>query len=230
MKKIEKIEEIHKILLDITKEFHKICVANNIPYYLAYGSMLGAVRHHGFIPWDDDMDVAIEFQYYSKLVCSLKEQLPSYYRVLTRYDAKGVPGGYLKIEDTRTLLVEDYLDSNLCTGIFLDVFLLYPSDGKTSFLSRHNLCKIVRYIQMNRFYRLDKRKPFECLIQILIKLFFFWLKKPLIINFMENCIIPSNGDYLSSYITMYNKKDIIPKKYYGTPTIVKFVDTFFYGI
>ena len=62
MTKIENIEEIHKILLNITKEFHRICKKYDIPYYLAYGSMLGAKRHQGFIPWDDDMDVSVEYE------------------------------------------------------------------------------------------------------------------------------------------------------------------------
>jgi len=230
MRKIETIEEIHHILLSIVKEFHKICVDNNIPYYLLYGSMLGAVRHKGFIPWDDDMDVAIESQYYTVLLSSLKKHLPPYYRVLTRYDTKGVPGGYIKIEDTRTLLVEECLNIRKCTGVFLDVFLLYPSDGKTTFISRFNLCKMIRYVQMNRFYKLDKSNPIDCFFQILIKMVFFWLKKPFIINIMEKYIIPQKGDYFSTYVTIYNEKDVIPKKYYGSPQLIKFEDTYLYGV
>lgn len=217
MVKIEKIEDIHKILLDITKEFHKICISNNIPYYLSYGSMLGAVRHKGFIPWDDDMDVSIEYHYYDKLLHCLKEQLPPYYRVLTRNDRKGVPGGYLKIEDTRTLLVEKYLNSSDYTGVFLDIFLLYPSDGKTTICSRFTVCRILRYIQMNRFYKINGNNLFEILLQILIKIFFFWLQKPQIVNFMEKYVIPNDGYYLSTYMTIYNKKDIIPRIFYGNP-------------
>lgn len=50
MRKITNIKEVHSILLDIAKEFYNICVRHNIPYYMLGGTMLGAVRHKGFIP------------------------------------------------------------------------------------------------------------------------------------------------------------------------------------
>ena len=53
------IDEVHQILLGIGKEFHRICTINNIPYYMIGGTQLGAIRHGGFIPWDDDMDFGI---------------------------------------------------------------------------------------------------------------------------------------------------------------------------
>ena len=63
MKKELSIEELHQIVLNIGKEFHKICINNNIPYYILAGTMLGAIRHKGFIPWDDDIDIGIPRQY-----------------------------------------------------------------------------------------------------------------------------------------------------------------------
>ena len=49
------LDEMKIILIDALKEFHKICLENNLRYYLLGGTMLGAVRHKGFIPWDDDI-------------------------------------------------------------------------------------------------------------------------------------------------------------------------------
>ena len=54
-------------LLEILKLFHSYCVRNNIRYYISYGTMLGAVWHGGFIPWDDDIDVVVPWVDYERL-------------------------------------------------------------------------------------------------------------------------------------------------------------------
>lgn len=230
MHPIKSISEIHSILIKILQEFHKICEANDIPYYLVYGTMLGAKRHKGFIPWDDDVDVAIEFKYYNKLVNCLKNELPERYKVITRYDKKGVPAGYLKIEDTNTLLIESWTKREKCTGVFIDVFLLYPSDGKTNLFSRYTIIKCLRYIQVNRFYKINKSKISDIIIKSIIKSIFFWIKPYYYANIIERYLIPHNGNYYCTYATIYNKKDIISKDIFGSPTLVEFEGIYFCGI
>ena len=51
------LQEIQTVNLELMKDIHAFCVKNNIHYSLAYGSLIGAVRHKGFIPWDDDIDI-----------------------------------------------------------------------------------------------------------------------------------------------------------------------------
>ena len=62
------LEQIKKIELDILVEFHKICEINNLRYSLSCGTLLGAIRHKGFIPWDDDIDVMMPRDDYEKLM------------------------------------------------------------------------------------------------------------------------------------------------------------------
>ena len=69
MKKMT-LEEIQSVSLDILKDVHAFCVRNDIHYSLAYGTLIGAIRHKGFIPWDDDVDVVLPRPDYEKL-CSL---------------------------------------------------------------------------------------------------------------------------------------------------------------
>ena len=80
MKKMT-LDEIHLTLLDIAKEFDRICVKHNIPYYMIGGTMLGAVRHKGFIPWDDDMDFGVPVEYYEELQRILDKELPFFLSV-----------------------------------------------------------------------------------------------------------------------------------------------------
>ena len=61
------LQQIKKIELDILKEFVAYCDKHSLRYYLAYGSLIGAIRHHGFIPWDEDIDVMMPRSDYEKL-------------------------------------------------------------------------------------------------------------------------------------------------------------------
>ena len=65
---MDEIKELHKCLLNITKEIDKICKENHIQYTLMGGSLIGAIRHNGFIPWDDDMDIGLLYDDYKKLI------------------------------------------------------------------------------------------------------------------------------------------------------------------
>lgn len=231
MEEISDINTIHYILLDIAKEFHKVCINNNIPYYMCYGTMLGAIRHKGFIPWDDDMDFCIDYQYYDKVIQALKNELPPRYKVLTRNDKKGAVGGYLKIEDTRTILDEGnklHIDEN--TGVFVDIFLLYNSRIDLRFKPILKLIRLLSLIQSYRFYNKANIKGYKKWISYVIRYFFFWLKKDWTINFIEKFLIPKSGNYFSTYSSIYNSKDIIKRSVYGKPVIYSFENTQLLGV
>lgn len=73
MKREYSLQEIQDKELEILTFFHELCTENEIPYSLAYGTMIGAVRHGGFIPWDDDIDVFMRRADYNRLVRIMSE-------------------------------------------------------------------------------------------------------------------------------------------------------------
>ena len=75
-------EELRHHLLEIAKAFDAVCRKNNIPYYMLGGTMLGAIRHKGFIPWDDDMDFGVPRKYFDTLIEIFERDLPSKYNAV----------------------------------------------------------------------------------------------------------------------------------------------------
>lgn len=117
--KIISLEERKQLLLDILQKVDRFCRENSINYSLAYGTLLGAVRHRGYIPWDDDIDIAMlrsDYERFSKLFNKEKD-------VCRFYDCrndKDVHIGFGKVVDTRTIVIEGARTKNL--GIAIDVF------------------------------------------------------------------------------------------------------------
>lgn len=127
MREIKSINEIHQILLEIAKEFSDICSFHGIPYTMIGGTMLGAVRHKGFIPWDDDMDFGVDSSCYIQLIEILKEELKYPYRCVTFEDSDTVKYPFFKIEDMTTCIDDKTVDLPIekKIGLNIDVFPLF---------------------------------------------------------------------------------------------------------
>lgn len=128
------IKESQQILLDIAKCVDSICQKNNIPFYMLGGTMLGAIRHKGFIPWDDDMDFGVPYDKYYQLIELLEKELPSQYRCLTYENSETMLEFFVKIEDVTTLVKDVRLDIPLKQqpGLTIDIFPLV-SCGEAAF-------------------------------------------------------------------------------------------------
>ena len=78
-KKGHHLTELQKRLLKILEWFHSFCIDNELRYYIVAGTVIGAVRHHGFIPWDDDIDVGMPRKDYNRLMELLDKEVGNYY-------------------------------------------------------------------------------------------------------------------------------------------------------
>ena len=143
-------EEIQNIQLDIMKAVHAFCIDNGLRYTLAYGSMLGAVRHKGFIPWNDDIDISMLREDYEKFISTFQHEYLKVYDF--RKDAD-FDYPYAKVIDTRTVMEENVCMKNF--GVDIDIFPLDDMfDDKQECEAFLNSMKPVK-----KKYRLKLLKP-----------------------------------------------------------------------
>lgn len=119
--------------LDILKTIDSICKKHNITYWLDGGSVLGAVRHKGFIPWDDDIDIGMTKEGFEKFCDVAPRELPQT-MYLQNPIKDGSQGNVVKIRDLNSIYIDSFDDfkSNYHQGIFVDIFVFipYPSLSK----------------------------------------------------------------------------------------------------
>lgn len=115
-------------MLKILLAFDQMCREQGLRYCIMAGTMIGAVRHKGFIPWDDDMDVGMPRPDYEKFIAHCREWLPAPYEFVCGENDPRYPLPFGKIQDAGTTLIERYHLSYL-GGIYVDVF---PLDGVPS--------------------------------------------------------------------------------------------------
>lgn len=116
------IDEIKEVELGVMDYIHNICKEKGINYSLAYGSLLGAVRHRGFIPWDDDLDIALKRDEYDKLYQAILEDNNSIYKIVSWENDSRYPYPFYRVYDSRTVYENNYIQNDIELGICVDVF------------------------------------------------------------------------------------------------------------
>lgn len=203
------------LLMQTYKAFRKFCIDNEIHYFAGGGTMLGAIRHKGIIPWDDDIDIFMLRKDYDKFV-SLKDKL-----IGTRYEIfEPNDNGYfcsMAKFSCRNSSIWEFRDIPFIVGVSLDVFFLEYEDSRYSEVveKKRNYDKYVNYFFissanhsllfiLNEFKNLSFKKAIWHLIQKLIIRNFrsFFKSKILYHSYLEN------GKWLVVYQSIYKSKDI----------------------
>lgn len=126
--KVIKFEEAKEIELQLLLEIARYCKENDIKYFLAYGTLIGAIRHKGFIPWDDDIDLQMPREDYNKFISTYNlENKNTRFRLIAPDDPIS-KHSFAKFIDTRTVKIESGIKyKNRTLGIDVDIF---PIDGE----------------------------------------------------------------------------------------------------
>ena len=125
------IKDLQALELDMLSMVDRICSSLNIKYFLVGGTLLGAVRHKGFIPWDDDIDIGMLRKDYEIFIREAQNHLPSHLFVQNYKTDPNVPFNFTKIRDCRTTYIEKIIKNvKMNHGVFIDIFPIdyYPEN------------------------------------------------------------------------------------------------------
>lgn len=236
MEKIEDIKTIQNIALKILIYIDEICRKNNIKYTLAGGTMLGAVRHKGFIPWDDDIDIAMPREDYEKFLKIMDEDSKTNTQFKCLHFGENFPNyfyRFAKVVDLSTHLTESTCITNPDMGIFVDVF---PADGIPVKRQKHILEKSKFYAHMLT-WSASKSIPikvksykrfFRMCITPFAKLFgwkYWWKKHE---NFVRKYKM-NDFEYSVLYSGAWGEKEIFPTKFFDNLIELEFENHKFYA-
>lgn len=183
-----KIDEIKKIQTDILKVFASFCEKKGLTYFLAYGTLIGSVRHQGYIPWDDDIDVIMPRPDYERLINTFSDDR---YKIFCPEHYDSCPFTFGKLYDNHTI-IKECSSRKYKIGLNIDIFVLdgLPNDEKES----------AKHIKCNSFW-----------INILeIKKIAFSSKRSFLRNF--ELFLLKAGTFFLPYIWVRNKIIQINKK------------------
>ena len=217
--------ELQNKLLEILTWFIKFLEDNNITYYAVGGTLLGAVRHKGFIPWDDDVDIAIPRPEYNRLI-KIFNKKREHYVLETPYDGnKDYLYTYSKLYDTNTTLVERQRKP-LKRGVFIDIF---PLDGAgnsyeeaLSFYKKNNKSNSLLIAKTCAIRK--QRKWYKNILIILARLIPFVNLKNLSLK-VDNGFSRKGYEenlYVSNFCGSYRTKEINEKRIFGKPQEFEF--------
>lgn len=213
------LEEVKEIQLSILEYIDRVCEENRIPYYLCGGTLIGAVRHKGYIPWDDDIDIMLLRPDYMKLLSVLEAN--DTYKCLSMYNQNDYFYPFAKVVDSRTELIEknsDYKIQNY--GVYVDIFPVdsLPNDNEKRHAHYQRILKArqLYYLSLSKktpaVGNLLKYPPKFCLwVYSRIKGWKFWLNK---IEELANIYSDGDSEYVGCVVAGYGEKETYHRSLY----------------
>lgn len=228
MNKDINISKLKQIELAILEQFINICNKENLQYYVIGGTLLGAVRHKGFIPWDDDIDVGMPREDYKKFLKIAPKYLPKEYFLQTHITDKEYPANFAKIRNSNTTFIETSLNKcNINHGVYIDVFPLdyYPTNKIKSFL--FDIYNKVLSFRISAVFNLENihyplykkiiRKTISSLLKVIYPNIHSALKKR--DNLFKSV---KERNLITNHCGAWGKKEIAPIEWFGKGTELYF--------
>ena len=220
------------LMIKILKGVHRVCAENNIHYFLHFGTLIGAVRHNGFIPWDDDIDVGMLRSEYERFLKIVKTKLDDNFIVQNQTNDKGFAYCFTKImlKDTVWIEQSSIKTNKKYNGIYIDVFpfdkVPVNEQQRTKFF---NKCRLINYFTLCK-YKINEQKMSDnhamlkkAFVAIVPKFIFFRVR-----DFIFKKYINLNSNFLISGLWNKTVKHPLPEEFYKDLVLHKFEDSEFF--
>lgn len=215
--KEEDISRLKGIELGILKSFISVCDRLNLVYFAVGGTLLGTIRHKGFIPWDDDIDVAMPRKDYDIFIAKAQALLPDDLFLQNIYTEKNWFSNYAKIRKNNTLFVESSIkERKINHGVFIDVFPLdyYPEDRLKQLIVDTKLRIINR--RLSDGYIKDHKENTSVqarIVKTVTRMLWPDLKK---VSYMKEKLITTvpESKYVIVYCGAWGKREIAKRKWF----------------
>lgn len=226
------IDLLHEADLEIVKEVVRICDENGLMYYMLGGTMLGAIRHKGFIPWDDDIDLGLPRKDYEKFLEIAPKLMPNHLKLVNYKTDPDYHYYITRILDTETKVIENrFASEGKYTNVSIDIF---PLDGSpnNSLLRKFYCKKLLMHRAASSLHfksLIDKRKrPWhEELLLKFIKLFptdkiFSFYGQIAMCDKMLKKYDMADSLYTGNCMGAYRDRELVPTEWYGKDTYFDF--------
>lgn len=212
------LEEQKRIQLDILDDVAEFCESHSINYFLAYGTLLGAIRHKGYIPWDDDIDIIMPRPDYDRFMKSFDMESGSSFSTLCEVRDKGYNCCFGKVHDKRTLYQEEYSRES-SFGVFIDVF---PFDGYSSpyQMAYCNFLTNLLKVKLNIWF--PKRSLIKNIVTYIGKILLFPLPVRTILKLMDNNARKYGFKESDKVCSFFGKQPIFDRKLFEDYTYATF--------
>ena len=229
------IDLLHQVDMEIVKEVLRICEKHGLNYYMLGGTMLGAIRHKGFIPWDDDIDLGMPRDDYERFLEIAPQELAEHLKVVNYRNDPNYMYYITRILDTETTVIEERIgNDNKYTHASIDIF---PIDGTPN----NKLLRKIYYFRvmyhralMSLCYKdsIDRKRKRSKKEKILL-----WVMEHIPVNklttpYKQKCKIDKllrkqkvqGSKYIGNIMGAYRTREIVPAEYYGEGAMYPFED------
>lgn len=229
------LDRLKAVELEILKEFINSCEKLKLRYFLMDGTMLGAVRHNGFIPWDDDIDVGMYRKDYEVFIHEAQRLLPDHYFLQTYETDPGSLINFAKIRDNRTTFIEvSRKNIKMNHGVYIDIFPLdfFPEDIKIQNTIENRIR--IASLRIRKELNLPKNNRGSVLSETVKFLagsvFQIKYPKPIMAVRAKDSLYKtcSESNLIINYCGAYGRKAVVPREWYGNGRRVIFegIETF----